>query len=114
MRRVFRTFVITLLLYVAVYVVNSCCGYYYWSPSGLTRKAFGHPTHISMPDRQVWKPLVGTFERYTTVEGRESFRGNALGYVFAPLILLDQAWVHPTSDFLLSPDGRPMNFRYVE
>ncbi|TAL05060.1 MAG: hypothetical protein EPO07_04170 [Verrucomicrobia bacterium] len=98
-RKIFRNVVsgvsVVLAVYVVAYILNSAGGGYWMIPSrdGHVRfkSEFGG---LSMTVAIMWQPRFGN---------------NALGQLdcygtfFGPLILLDQAWIHPTH--YLTDDG---------
>ena len=80
------------LIYVGSYCIMSALGTYMPSQSGLVRYNSG----LSMTDIHIWYPKLSYGQLYIDVNGKRTFRGNILGYVYAPLILFDQAFVHKT------------------
>lgn len=80
------------LVYVGSYCIMSALGAYMPSQSGLVRFHSG----LSATDIHVWFPRLSYGQLYVNVNGKCTFRGNILGYVYAPLILFDQAFVHKT------------------
>ena len=85
---------VALILYIVVYTALSFHGQYVYSQSGKIRNSI---TGLSMHDLTEWRPLGCWFQAgFIDVDGGRGFRGNALGYFFAPLILMDQKWVHKT------------------
>jgi len=89
------------VIYVAVYVVLSVNGVYLATPSGEVRYNFG----LAMTDAQVWQPRFVYFKVLRDIEGRKTVAANWLGYVFAPLILLDQKLFHPTVYLFQKPEN---------
>lgn len=81
-----------LVLYVAVYAVLSLSGGYVFTQSGQVRYGFG----LSVSDLQQWQPRGAFCQRFQTFDGSWILRADFLGYVFAPLVLLDQTLVHKT------------------
>jgi hypothetical protein len=52
----------------------------------------------------MWQPEFIRWQQFTNVEGSATTRGNILGYVFCPLIILDRWLVHPT-EVLIGADS---------
>lgn len=80
------------LAYFIIYGVLACNGQYYWSQSGRLRYGGG----LSVTDRVVWNPLCMWWEPFRDVAGKDTTRGNLLGYMYSPLIALHRQWFHPT------------------
>ena len=87
--------------YVLVYVVLSVSGGYIWTQSGQVR--YGHG--LSVSDLQQWQPRFAFYQWFRQVDGAWTLRANFLGYVFAPLILLDQSLVHRTVQLFAPATG---------
>ena len=81
-----------LLLYVVCYIILSFGGGYVWTQSGQVRYDFG----LSVTDLEQWQPRYTFCQRFRLIDGSWTIRANFLGYVFAPLVLLDQTFVHKT------------------
>ena len=79
-------------LYVTAYIGLSCTGGYVFTQSGEVRYAFGW----SVSDIQLWQPRFLFCQRFRQIDGSWTIRANTLGYVFTPLVLLDQAFWHKT------------------
>jgi hypothetical protein len=92
LREVVRTVRMMLVLYVTTYAILSGYGKYVWSQSGRLRWGGG----FAVTDCVLWQPLGAHGQRYRHVDGTVGFRGNGLGFLFYPLILADQACIHPT------------------
>ena len=90
-RKGLRALILTLVLYVTTYAVLSACGKYVWSQSGRFRWAGG----FAVTDCVIWQPLMAHGQRFQRVDGIVGFRGNHLGFLFYPLILIDHACIHP-------------------
>jgi len=43
-----------------------------------------------------WQPRFGFCQRFRWSGGRNGIRADFLGYIYAPLILLDQSYIHRT------------------
>lgn len=111
MKKYYRRLTGCILLYLALYALNSTCGEYRVVASGNTRKAFGRPTGVSMPDVAHWFPLVGRFDFYKTIHGKVESRGSFFGYLFCPLIHMDRTiWHH--SKKVINDDGFPLSIEH--
>jgi hypothetical protein len=99
-RRLLLAFSIALICYLASYSVLSATGGWLVSESGEWRP-FGALAEI---DIFQWQPRYGFCQRFRWPGGHYALRADALGYFYAPLILLDQRFVHPTIRFR-KPDG---------
>ena len=95
-RRYILGFLATALLYVGSYSCLSASGGYYYGQSGRVRYGFG----LSVSDISIWQPRFLRWQRFTNVRGEKTTRGNFLGYVFCPLIVVDRWFVHPTSQLI--------------
>ncbi len=60
-----------------------------------------------MADQFEWQPRVGYWHRYRSVTGRMKTHSDKLGIFYAPLISMDQHWIHPTILFVV--DGRDID-----
>lgn len=83
---------VLLATYVLSYVLLSVCGGYLLTQSGRVRYGFG----FAVSDIEQWQPRWAWCQRFRRIDGSHTLRGNWLGYAYAPLILLDQKWIHPT------------------
>lgn len=88
-----------LLFYVFSYALLSHTGGWMVTESGRWRP-FGRLAEI---DCIQWQPRFGFCQRFTWSGDREGIRADALGYFYAPLILLDQSYIHPTIPLWRSP-----------
>lgn len=82
------------VFYLGTYITLSSLGDYYLNQSGKTRYR-----SISLPvsDISTWNPKGCRFQyRFENIKGEYVSRGNDLGYFFAPLIMLDRRFIHPT------------------
>lgn len=83
------------VLYVCLYVVLSAAGGYSFSQSGRVRYNAGQG--LSVSDLVMWYPKWAWYQNdFVHVSGEISSRGNTLGYVFSPLIILDRKLIHKT------------------
>ena len=102
-RRKIRRYLFTVLTAVLLYVGSYCClsvsGEYYFGQSGRVRYGFG----LSFSDISIWHPRFLQWQRFTSVGGEETTRGNILGYIYCPLIEFDRWLVHPTEQLLEPP-----------
>ncbi|MHC4504582.1 MAG: hypothetical protein ACYTFI_14860 [Planctomycetota bacterium] len=100
-RRIVLVSVLTLLaLYFGSYVILSVTGGYVVSESGELRIGL-----LAASDIFVWQPRYGWAQRFRQIDGQYGFRGDSLGLLFYPLILVDQKWCHPTTRFLTQGAG---------
>jgi len=86
-------------LYVISYALLSLTGGWMVTESGRWRP-FGILAEI---DSIQWQPRFGFCQRFTWSGGHDGIRADFLGYVYAPLILLDQSHIHPTISLWRSP-----------
>jgi len=91
-KRIFIVMFSALAVYIVSYVILSFCGGYEFGQSGKMRYNFG----LSVLDVQQWQPRYARGRIFTQVDGTTIFQANPLGYIFAPAILLDQKFFHPT------------------
>lgn len=96
-----RTRMLTVLaligLYVGSYVWLSARGGYYFSQSGKWRwKGIG----LSVSDVAIWNPKFVRWEPFLNIYGEHTHRATLLGWFYAPLIVADRAWVHPTEQLI--------------
>jgi len=80
------------VLYVGSYAVLSFTGGWIVSISGEFRPIEG----IAMTDILEWQPRYGYCRRIRNVSGGYRIDADPLGYVYCPLVLLDQRYVHRT------------------
>jgi peptidoglycan/LPS O-acetylase OafA/YrhL len=92
-------------LYVGVYILLSLSGGYILTQSGQVRYNFG----FSVSDLQQWQPRFTFCQRFRQVDGSWTLRANFLGYVFTPLALLDQTFVHRTVRLFDPETGEPID-----
>ena len=82
-----------LFLYIASYVIFSCFGGYIPTQSGEIRyKNIG----LSVTDVHLWKPKFVFGQLFRTIGGKLTYRGNILGYIYAPLVIIDHKCFHKT------------------
>ena len=91
-------------VYVGSYVILSYYGGYVQTQSGLVRFNWG----FSVTDIHQWQPRFAFCQRFRQVDGNWILRANFLGYIFAPLILADQAVVHKTVHLFNPETGEPI------
>ena len=89
------------VFYLGTYITLSSLGGYYLNQSGKFRYQAGKIRYrnISLPvsDISTWNPKGCRFQyRFENIKGEYVSRGNDLGYFFAPLIILDRRFIHPT------------------
>ena len=98
LRRCFRWCGALLGAYLISYGVLSATGGWVVNESG------EHRIITAVADQFQWQPRYGSCQRFRSVSGDYTWRADALGYFYAPLILLDQRYIHPTISFF-GPDG---------
>jgi len=87
-------------LYVGSYAILSTNGGFVFTQSGKIRLG------ISLDDQWIWMPRYGWGQKYQWPNGRNTVRVfDAAGWIYLPLILADQAWIHPTQRFI-TDDGK--------
>lgn len=93
-----------LFVYVAAYVVLSAFGG--WGQTGSGKLRIRYPDYVgfAIHDCFVWQPIIGDCQLFVNSSGENTLRGDAFGYMFCPLILLDQRFVHRTIYFM-DPNG---------
>ncbi len=96
-----------LAAYALVYLVLSLTGGYVLTQSGQVRYGFG----LSVSDIRQWQPRFAFCQRFRRADGSWTLRANCLGYVFAPMILLDQTLVHRTVRLFDPETGEPIEKR---
>jgi len=89
-------------IYLIAYVVLSHYGAYMLTQSGEVRWGFG----LSASDIEQWQPRFVLCQRFHNIDGGTSLRANPLGYIFAPLVLLDQSFVHKTAHLIDPVTGK--------
>jgi hypothetical protein len=54
--------------------------------------------NVGLPtiDQHMWYPKYAYGNLFINIHKKRVFRGNWLGYFYAPLIIFDQAYVHKT------------------
>lgn len=95
-RRYLLALLAVFVLYVGSYCWLSADGRYYFAQSGRVRNGVG----LSVSDIAMWHPKYLRWEWVTNVRGEQTSRGNMLGYVFCPTIILDRWLVHPTEQLI--------------
>ncbi|MDF1746485.1 MAG: hypothetical protein P1V19_22500 [Gimesia sp.] len=92
---------ISLSIYVVTYIILSSLGGYYYNQSGKVRyRSIG----LSVSDITTWNPKGCWYQaKFKNTKGIYVSRGNDLGYVFSPLIILDRKYFHPTQ-ILIEPE----------
>ena len=92
-----RQYLLTLFAVLLLYVGSYCClsanGEYYFSQSD---RFHGQIYGMAVGDINIWHPKFLYWETFTTVLGERTTRGNFLGYVYCPMIMLDRWLVHST------------------
>ena len=82
-----------LFLYISSYVIFSCFGGYIATQSGEVRyKNIG----LSVTDIYLWQPKFVYGKLFRTIRGKLTYHGNVLGFIYAPLVIIDQKFCHKT------------------
>ena len=98
--RIVITLAIIVALYIGSYALLSVAGGFVFTQSGKIRLG------ISLDDQWIWMPRYGWGQKYQWPDGRNTVRvWGMTGWAYLPLILADQAWVHPTQKFI-TEDGK--------
>lgn len=101
LKEILLVLLICLVLYVGVYIVLSCLGSYYFNQSGELRYS---GILLAVSDISTWNPKGCWFQyRFKNTRGEYVSRSNDLGYLFAPLIMLDRRFFHPTEVLIELP-----------
>lgn len=95
--------VLTITIYVGIYCILSYYGGYYFNQSGKVRyRSMG----LSVSDISTWNPKGGRYQaRFKNIKGKYVSRGNDLGYIFSPLIMIDRKYFHPTETLIESKNS---------
>lgn len=88
--------VLAVMLYIGSYVVLSCTGGWVVAESGRVRLV------MAMADQFQWQPRYGSCGLFRSADGTTTIRADGLGWIYAPLILLDQRFWHRTIPFIAS------------
>jgi len=83
------------LLYVGSYTLDSLAGGWMVNESGECRNYL-----VASCDQFVWTPRFGACQKFRWSGGRDGIRAFGIGYLYCPLILLDQAYFHQTVRFM--------------
>lgn len=83
-----------LVIYVGSYIPLSINGGWVVSESGK------HRITLAVADIFEWQPRFGQFHRMRSYGGGWQVRADGLGWLYSPLILADQKWVHTTIPFI--------------
>jgi len=81
-----------MLVYIGSYVALSAVGDYRASQTGKLRYFGG----LSVTDVYHWQPRFMWWEPFRDVSGKDTSRGDVLGWFFSPLIRVDRAWRYPS------------------
>jgi hypothetical protein len=76
-------------------------GGYMEEPSGRLRWNFG----FAISDIFVWQPYWGRGYYMVDLSKRDEWNGDVLGFLFKPLMTLDQRFIHPNLRFRSLDDG---------
>jgi hypothetical protein len=86
-------------IYLGSYTILSSNGEYVWTQSGEVRYSFD----MAMTDLEQWQPYKAHCQIFRSISGRLTLRGNFLGYLYSPLIIIDQKFIHPTKRIVPVP-----------
>ncbi|MFC1497758.1 hypothetical protein ACFLS1_04680 [Verrucomicrobiota bacterium] len=87
---------VILVLYVGSYIPNSLAGGWVVNESGKCR-----PFFLASCDQYIWIPRYGFCQKFRWPGGRNGIRAwGFLGKLYAPLILIDQAYFHRTIRYM--------------
>jgi len=89
-------------LYVGAYVTLSLCGGYVLTQTGEWRYSWG----LSVSDVMQWQPKFVFCQRFKQIDGSRGLRADFMGYIFVPMVLLDQKYVHKPVRILESESGK--------
>ena len=87
-----------LAVYVGSYAILSIKGGWVVSESGELRIG------SAVADIIQWQPLYGECQLFHRIDDSYRLRGDALGHIYAPLIIFDQHFIHRTIRFI-NADG---------
>lgn len=93
-RRRITAMAMLLAAYVLIYCGLSTFGSYDFAQSGQVRYS---GSGMAVSDLVQWQPRFAFCQWFRGIDGTWRIRANGLGYGFAPLILLDQWYVHRTT-----------------
>lgn len=79
-------------IYLFMYIIFCMYGQYSPTQSGKTRYQNG----LSITDVEVWQPRFIVGQLFYDIDGKLKFRGNTMGYIYAPVLLIDQKHIHKT------------------
>ena len=96
-----RIVIIVIVVYLISYSLLSVTGGYVALPSGRIRLSYG----LSISDVLVWQPRFGEGHWMINANGRTGWIGDFLGWIYYPMMMLDQRAFHPTVPFR-TEDGR--------
>lgn len=83
-----------LMVYVGIYIILTLQGGYYLNQSGKVRY---RSIWLSVSDISTWNPKGCWYQaKFKNTKGVSVSRGNDLGYLFSPLIMIDRKYFHPT------------------
>jgi hypothetical protein len=81
-----RWFLIAMLIYIVTYVANSSRGGY-WPKADFGQYSYNFG--LGIPTQHKWQPYFGYHDSQQT---------SLLGWIYLPLIAVDQKWCHPALD----------------
>lgn len=92
-RKIFLCVLMFLILYIGSYTILTCMGNYIWSQSGEYR---WNTSYVSVTDVLIWKPKLIWWRIFRNIDGEYAVQANLLGYLYTPLIYVDQIYIHKT------------------
>ena len=102
---------IAILIFAAVgvyfisYALLSYNGGYRIVMSGNAR-----PTGLALGDTFAWQPRFGVCFPFHSALGENTYRSDVLGFLYLPLIRLDQTYIHRTRPYItFDATGEPLN-----
>ena len=87
-----KIILVFLFLYIGSYAIFSYFGSYLPTQSGTVRYDFG----LAVTDVQQWQPKFIYGHLFRTIDEKLTYHGNTMGIVYAPLVILDQKYIHRT------------------
>ena len=68
------------------------------------------PTGLAFGDTFAWQPRFGVCFPFHSALGENTYRSDVLGFLYLPLIRLDQTYIHRTRPYItFDATGEPLN-----
>jgi len=96
-KTILKHILVICLLYIGSYAVLSCFGDYVATQSGEVRNSALF--RMAVMDVREWCPKFVFGHLFFDINGKITYRGNILGVIYAPLVILDQKYIHKTKRF---------------